>query len=158
MARSRTYKRHQARHLKDNEVLVNMTRLLETLRESSDQIVWYGSRESDTLRLEAMQNGMIIRLLHYLPREHELYEKSGCFVSGKEVEEVHVEIRDISRSTGLTNLVKEHFDKTSPLFELAVELFGEIRQRTSLQSQMSRDTLHYAHTVAIATKIIATQH
>lgn len=156
MARSRTFKRHEARHLKDTEVLTSTTELLKALQAVVHQIVWYGSRESDTLRLEAMHNGMIIRLLHLLPRDHELYVDCRSFVSGKEVEEVHVEIRDISRSTGLTHLVKEHFDKTSPLFEPALELFTAIAQTTSLQGQMNRDMLRYAQTVALAAqKLVA---
>ncbi len=152
MGRSRTYARGIARHQKSNDVYASTEHFLDALEKASSEIIWCGSRESDTLRLEALHNGMIIRLLHMLPRDHRDYIDCRNFVSGKYREEILIEIRDLNRETGLTNLFKDHFDNTSALFGRAKKVFATASQGITFTFNGERETLPYSQTISIATE------
>lgn len=98
--------------------------LLTKIKASGDKYTWYGSRESDIVRVETIINGFCVKLSRHFPETDPDYIPPVHHGLGTRDEEVFLEVRDVTLRWKKKKIVYECFDETSQLFELAKETFG----------------------------------
>jgi hypothetical protein len=123
--------------------------LLTKIAASGDKFVWYGSRESDIIRVETIVDGFWVKLSRHFPHTDPDYIAPIHYGIGTRAEEVILEVRDVTLRWKKKKIVYECFDENSQLFELALEAFRAARSTATIHQTYSLhdDKLSYCELV-----------
>ena len=123
MGRTSIYARRKTNHHRDDMVQKSVKKLLSKLKSKAGEFVWYGSRESDPIRVETIKDGFLIKLSRYFPHTDPMYIRPMFSGLGTREHEIIIEVRDIQRRYNTSKMVYECFGEDSPLYRLARKTF-----------------------------------
>lgn len=155
MSRTSIFARRATPHVRDERIKDAVKVLLSKIYSKVEKIQWYGSRESDVIRFEAIVDGFAVKLSRYFPPTDKDYLAPIHGGLSTREDELIIEVRDSGRRWNRNKVLYECFDRDSSLYDDARTLFDVLQARFPVKNTylIQDDRLSYLDVIKKFTSI-----